>query len=124
GADTSEIPSLADNYRRLSGSLARAWALARGADELKDRRGDAQIYEEVRVWMAKFDAQERQAEGRPISEDVERMLAGLLEESTHAGEIVDIYDAAGLSKPSLQDLTPDLTQQAQKSPTPHLAIEA
>ena len=124
GADTSEIPSLADNYRRLSGSLARAWALARGADGLKDRRADAQFYEEVRVWMAKFDAQERQAEGRPISEDVERMLAGLLEESTHAGEIVDIYDAAGLSKPSLQDLTPDLTQQAQKSPTPHLAIEA
>src|SRR5699024_6979336 len=46
GADASETPSLADNYRRLSGSLARAWALARGADGLKDRRADAQFYEE------------------------------------------------------------------------------
>ncbi|AZT99553.1 type I restriction endonuclease subunit R [Brevibacterium linens] len=122
--DAPEGSGLADNYRRLSGSLARAWALARGSDELKDRRADAQFYEEVRVWMAKFDAQERQASGRPVSEDVELMLAGLLEESTHAGEIVDIYEAAGLAKPSLQDLTPDLTHQAQKSPTPHLAIEA
>ncbi|MDN6175434.1 MAG: type I restriction endonuclease subunit R [Brevibacterium sp.] len=123
-AHEAEPASLAESYRRLTGSLARAWALARGAEALKGRRADAQFYEEVRVWMAKFDAQERQAEGRPVSEDVERMLAGLLEDSTHAGEIVDIYEAAGLPKPSLLELTPDLTQQAQKSPTPHLAIEA
>ena len=123
-AHEAEPASLAETYRRLSGSLARAWALARGAEALKGRRADAQFYEEVRVWMAKFDAQERQAEGRPVSEDVERMLAGLLEDSTHAGEIVDIYEAAGLPKPSLLELTPDLTQQAQNSPTPHLAIEA
>ena len=44
--------------------------------------------------------------------------------STATGEIVDIYEAAGLPKPSLSDLGPEFQVRAQKAENPHLAIEA
>ena len=82
------------------------------------------FYQEVRVWMGKFDAQERQAEGRPVPEEIQRLLSGLLATSTATGEVVDIYDAAGMPKPSLSDLTPEFTARTLQSENPHLAIEA
>jgi type I restriction enzyme R subunit len=74
--------------------------------------------------MGKMDAQERQAEGKPVPEEIERMLSGLVATSTAAGDIVDIYDAAGLPKPSLSDLGADYQDKALAASSPHLAIEA
>jgi len=115
---------LIDRFRKLANQLARAWALAAGSETLADLRSAVKFYEEVRVWMGKFDAQERQAQGRPVPEEIQRMLSALLAESTATGEIVDIYDAAGLPKPSLDDLGPDYLARAQRAENPHLAIEA
>ena len=111
-------------FRKLANQLARAWALACGRDTLVDLRPEAKFYEEVRVWMAKFDAQERQSSGRPVPEEVQRLLSKLVASSTATGAIVDIYDAAGLPKPSLSDLGSDFQLKAQKAENAHLAIEA
>lgn len=119
GAET-----LGQRFRKLSNQLARAWALASGRETLADLRTTAKFYEEVRVWMAKFDAQERQASGEPVPEEIQRLLASLVATSTATGEVVDIYEAAGLPKPSLSDLGPDFRLKAQKADNPHLAIEA
>jgi type I restriction enzyme R subunit len=116
--------ALGQRFRKLANQLARAWALAGGRETLEDLRPVARFYEEVRVWMAKFDAQERQASGEPVPEEIQRLLSGLVASSTAAGEIVDIYDAAGLPKPSLSDLGPEFQLRAQKADNPHLAIEA
>jgi type I restriction enzyme, R subunit len=116
--------TLADRFRKLANQLARAWALCSGNETLAHLRVAARFYEEVRVWMGKFDAQERQASGNPIPEDIERMLSQLVATSTDSGEIVDIYEAAGLPKPSLSDLGPEYAARAQASPNSHLAIEA
>jgi type I restriction enzyme, R subunit len=82
------------------------------------------FYNEVRVWMAKFDAQDRQSRGEPVPEDIGRLLGQLIADSTGSGEIVDIYAAAGIPTPSLTDLGPDFTRAAQQASNPHLAIEA
>jgi len=119
GGDTLGV-----RFRRLANQLARAWALAAGSETLDDLRRTAKFYEEVRVWMAKFDAQERQASGEPVPEEISRMLAGLVASATATGEIVDIYEAAGLPKPSLSDLGPDYAHRAQQTENAHLAIEA
>src|SRR3954466_1096172 len=74
--------------------------------------------------MVKFDAQERQASGQPVPAEIQLMLAGLVAPSTAAGEILDIYEAAGLPKPTLSELTPDYTAKAKQASNPHLAIEA
>ncbi|HEX8110713.1 MAG TPA: type I restriction endonuclease subunit R [Kofleriaceae bacterium] len=116
--------TVAQRFRKLANQLARAWALAGGRETLEDLRPIARFYEEVRVWMGKFDAQERQASGEPVPEEIQRLLSGLVASSTATGEIVDIYQAAGLPKPSLSDLGPEFQLKAEKAENPHLAIEA
>jgi len=115
---------LSAQFRRASGQLARAWALSTGSDELAPVRFDVQFYEEVRVYMAKYNVADRQARGEPIPEEIQRLLASLIAESTASGEILDIYEAAGIPKPSLSELTPEFATQAQQARNPHLAIEA
>lgn len=116
--------TLGDRFRKLSNQLARAWALCSGSETLEELRPTARFFEEVRVWMAKFDAQERQAEGKPVPEDIQRTLAALVAESTGTTGIVDIYEAAGMPKPSLSELTPEFQHNTQQADNPHLAIEA
>ncbi|OPX07977.1 type I restriction endonuclease subunit R [Mycobacterium sp. AT1] len=116
--------TLGELFRRLANPLMRAWALCAGNESLDVLRPTVKFYEQVRVWMGKFDAQERQASGKPIPEDIKRLLSTLVAESTASGEIVDIYEAAGLPKPSLSDLSPDYEAKAKAASNPHLAIEA
>ncbi len=117
-----DAESLAGRYRRLSSQLARAWALCAG--QLEDLRPEIQFYEEVRVWMAKFDAEERQSRGEPIPAEIQRLLGELIATATASGEVVDIYTAAGMPRPSLDDLTPEFIATAQQARNPQLAIEA
>jgi type I restriction enzyme R subunit len=111
-------------FRPAAGRLTRAWALAAGDDQLAPVKFDVQFYEEVRIYMAKFDADERQANGEPIPAEIRLLLSSLIAESTASGEILDIYQAAGIPMPSLSDLTPDFARKAQQARNPHLAIEA
>ena len=82
------------------------------------------FYEEVRIYMAKLDAEDRHARGEPIPEEIARLLSRLVADSTESGEIVDIYEAAGMPKPSLTDLGPEFAQTALQARNPQLAIEA
>ena len=95
-----------------------------GNENLADLRETVKFYEEVRVWMAKFDAQERQVSGQPVPAEIQRLLSGLVDTSTATGEILDIYEAAGLPKPTLSELGPDFLARAQQADHAHLAIEA
>ena len=115
---------IAGRYRELSSKLGRAWALSAGADNLADVAARVRFYEEVRVWMAKYDASERAARGEPVPEEVTRLLRQLAAEATSSGEVVDIYAAAEIAPPDFGALTPAALAQAQASPNPQLAIEA
>lgn len=115
---------LASRYRAATGQLARAWALASGRAGLSEVHDEIAFYEEVRVWMAKFDAAERQSRDEPIPEEISRLLGNLVAESIAPGEVLDIYEAAGLPRLSLDDLGADFLAKAQASPNAHLAIEA
>ncbi|MBS1905482.1 MAG: type I restriction endonuclease subunit R [Actinobacteria bacterium] len=116
--------TLKARFRAASGALARAWALSSGQDSLADLRQEIGFYEEVRVWMAKYDAAERQARDEPIPDDIQRLLGQLVAEAIAPGDVLDIYDAAGLPRLSLGDLGPEFLAKAQAAPNPHLAIEA
>lgn len=116
--------SLASQYRRYSGQLARAWALCSGSEHLSSLLPEIKVYEEIRVWMAKWDAEDRQSRGEPVPEDISRLLGQLIATSTKSGEVLDIYEAAGMPKPSLDDLTPEFMAKTQQARNPQLAIEA
>ncbi|MEO7024057.1 MAG: type I restriction enzyme endonuclease domain-containing protein [Leifsonia sp.] len=115
---------LANRYRAASGKLARAWALSSGRVGLAELHDEIAFYEEVRVWMAKFDAMERQSRDEPVPEEIERLLSGLVAEAMSTGDVLDIYEAAGLPRLSLDDLGPEFVAKAQAAPNAHLAIEA
>ncbi|MET3811760.1 type I restriction enzyme R subunit [Arthrobacter sp. UYEF3] len=116
--------SLASKYRRFSSQLSRAWALCSGSETLAELRPEIQVYEEIRVWMAKYDAADRQASGEPVPEDIQRLLGDLIASATSSGDVLDIYEAAGMPKPSLDDLTPEFIAKTQQARNPQLAIEA
>lgn len=116
--------SLAAKYRRFSSQLSRAWALCSGSETLGELRPEIQVYEEIRVWMAKYDAADRQASGEPVPEEIQRLLGNLIASATSSGEVLDIYEAAGMPKPSLDDLTPEFIAKTQQARNPQLAIEA
>lgn len=121
---TGDDTPIGERFRTLAGQLSRAWALAGGSGSLEEIRPVVKFYEEVRVWMAKFDAQERQADGRPVPDEIKRMLASAVADAASSNEVVDIYAAAGLPRPSLSDLGPSFETAARSATNPHLAIEA
>ena len=116
---------LSATFRRFSGALARAWALASSDARVASLRPEIAFYEEARVWMAKWDAEDRQARGEPVPEEISRLLSELLVSAASAdGGVLDIYDAAGMPRPSLMDLGPSFALHVQQAANPHLAIEA
>ncbi|WP_224401679.1 DUF3387 domain-containing protein [Pseudonocardia sp. ICBG1034] len=64
------------------------------------------------------------ADGHPRSLAELSLLAALLTASTETGEVIDIYEAAGMPKPELSDLTPAYIKKVQDASNPQLAIEA
>ena len=70
--------------------------------------------------MGKFDAQERQAQGRPVPEEIQRLLSSLVATSTETGEIVDIYEAAGHAQALALRARPRVRRQdaAGREPAP------
>ncbi|WP_075891865.1 type I restriction endonuclease subunit R [Actinomyces provencensis] len=118
-------PTLGERFRVLSSQLGRMWAIASGATTLDDLREEIAFYEEVRVWMAKFDAREREARGEAIPDEIVRVLRGAVADATGAGEITDIYEVAGLSRPDIRRLATQgrSLETHADGPTAHLAIE-
>ncbi|WP_182345753.1 type I restriction endonuclease subunit R [Tomitella gaofuii] len=116
--------TLAARYRKLSSNLSRLWAVAGSDDRLRGRAADAKFFEEVRVYMAKYDAAERQARGEAVPAEVERILRQLMAAAVDSHEVVDIYAAAGMPRPALSDLNVDFIRKAQQAKNPNLAIEA
>ncbi len=116
--------SLLTTFKNESTKASRLWKLVGSHSGVHSLLLEAKFYEEMRVWIAKFEAQERLATGAPLPEDVQRALNQITNASVASGEVLDIYDAAGLPKVSLQSLNQEVLSQAQNSANPHLAIEA
>jgi type I restriction enzyme R subunit len=111
-------------FRRRAAALSRAWAIAGRSEALADLATEARFYEEVRAWIGKLDAEDRHARGEPVPEEVQRLLNQLMAASVESGEVLDVYEAAGLEPPRLDRLDADHLAKAQGSKHPQLAIEA
>jgi type I restriction enzyme R subunit len=117
-------PSLADRFRVAARHLDRLWALCSSSGELNPLRDDIAFFDAVRIWMAKFDAEDRRARGLPIPAEItlylKQLTAGLIE----SGGITDVYAAAGIDKPDLSRLNEEYLARLRASSTPTLTIEA
>ncbi|ACQ82148.1 type I site-specific deoxyribonuclease, HsdR family [Beutenbergia cavernae DSM 12333] len=123
GDDATDGVTPSSTFRTLAGQLGRARAIS-GPEALADVDNEIRFYEEVRIWIGKLDAEERQARGEPIPDDVQRMLNELMAAAVESGEVLDIYGAAGLEAPRLDRLDTDYLTRAQSAENPQLTIEA
>lgn len=116
--------TLAERFRASSAKLARFYALCSSSGEMNPYRDDIRFFEAVRIWMAKWDAEERAAQGLPIPADVSLLLRQLTAGAIEAGGVTDLYEAAGLARPDLSHLDQAFIERMQQARNPHLAIEA
>ncbi len=117
-------PDLAKRFAHAFGVLRRAYAQCPADSRVQPYLGDIEFFDLVRVWMAKFDAEERSSRGLPNPPEVELALRQLAAGSVTAGEPMDVFAAAGIDKPDLSRLDEAFVQRMQGSTRPNLAIEA
>lgn len=72
--------TLAARYRTFSSQLSRVWAICGSREELREVAPRARFFEEVRVYMAKWDAEDRRARGLAVPEDVQRAFSAKLQD--------------------------------------------
>ncbi|MEV0623562.1 type I restriction endonuclease subunit R [Nonomuraea sp. NPDC050404] len=122
--DDPDEPTLKERFRRESSRLARFWALCSNSGELNEFRDDIAFFADIRVWMAKYDAAERIANGQPVPADVELYLRQLTAGAVEAGGVTDLFEAAGMPRPNLAHLDEAFLSKMQHAKHPQLAIEA
>ncbi|MFF4650885.1 type I restriction endonuclease subunit R [Streptomyces sp. NPDC001380] len=123
--------TLGRRFRDHAHRLERFYALSASARNIGERfpdhpawRRDIQFFVEVRAYMAKLDAMDREARGLPVARDVELYLAQLTSSVIETGGVTDLFAEAGLETADLTHLNDALVDQLQNSETPHLAAEA
>ncbi|WP_431968959.1 type I restriction endonuclease subunit R [Actinacidiphila sp. bgisy160] len=123
--------TLGRRFRDHAHRLERFYALSGSATNIGDRfpdhpswRRDIQFFVEVRAYMAKLDAMDREARGLPVARDVQLYLAQLTSSVVETGGITDLFAEAGLETADLTHLNDALVAKLQDSETPHLAAEA
>jgi type I restriction enzyme, R subunit len=99
-------------------------AICSSSGKLAEFRADIAFFEGIRVWMARFDAEERKARGESVPPDIELYLKSLAAGAIEAGGVTDIYAAAGIGRPDLSHLDDAFITRMSEQGNPHLAIEA
>ncbi|WP_166026339.1 type I restriction endonuclease subunit R [Streptomyces chilikensis] len=123
--------TLGRRFRDHAHRLERFFALSATAQNIAERfpdhrtwKRDIQFFVEVRAYMAKYDAMDREARGLPVARDVELYLSQLTSSVVETSGVTDLFAEAGLETADLTHLNDALVAQLQQSETPHLAAEA
>ncbi|WP_414170691.1 type I restriction enzyme endonuclease domain-containing protein [Streptoverticillium reticulum] len=123
--------TLARRFREHAHRLERFYALAGSSADIGSRFRDEpqyrryiQFFVEVRAYMAKLDAMDREARGLPIARDVEIYLAHLTSTVVETDGVTDLFAEAGLDIAELTHLNDAVVAQLQSGKTPHLVAEA
>jgi type I restriction enzyme R subunit len=109
------------HYGRL---LSQAFSLCPTHPDVQDLLPDINFFAVVRTTYRKLAAEHREQRGLATEADVRRMIEQLNAEMVAADGVVDIYDAAGLTKPDLSHLDAGFVQQLRDSRHPNLALKA
>jgi type I restriction enzyme R subunit len=115
---------LHQRFRLAAVKLDRLYAVCATSGDINGLRDDIAFFQAVRVWMAKFDVEDRRARGLPIPAEVALYLRQLTAGVIEAGGVTDIYEAVGIDPPDLSHLDQAYLEKLRASRTPNLAIEA
>ena len=123
--------TLAVRFKDSASRLERFYRLCSMSREISERfadlegwRGEIAFFAEVRAWMVKLDAANREAAGLPVAAEVRLYLEQLAASAVDAEEITDLYAEAGIGQLDITRLNEEALHRLQHSETPHLAAEA
>jgi len=98
--------------------LSKAFALAVPHEEAQRIRDDVAFFQAVRAALLKSGQRERQAD-----EDLDRAVRQIVSRAVMADQVVDIFTAAGLSKPDISILSDEFLAEVRGLPHKNLAVE-
>ncbi|MFE2434482.1 type I restriction endonuclease subunit R [Streptomyces sp. NPDC059409] len=104
--------------------LRQAFSLCPTDRRVQDLLPDIRFFEAVRTSREKYTADEKEEQGLVTAADLRLVIAQFNESVVAADGVVDIYDAAGLTKPDLSHLDDRVLRDLQGSRHPNLAIAA
>lgn len=116
-------PTLKSRFSGQVQKMVGLWRLTRDSDKEPVRK-EVEYFYEVRKHMAAYDAQERRASGRAVSAQIEAVLRQMTSSAVEAGDVLDLFAAAGMPRPNLTHLDADFIRRMQEDKHPVLAIEA
>ncbi|MFJ1745301.1 type I restriction endonuclease subunit R [Streptomyces sp. NPDC088116] len=117
-------PTRDQRFGHFSRLLSQAFSLCSTHPDVQDLLPDIHFFAAVRTSRRKHAAEHRQELGLATEADVRRMIEQLNAETVAADGVVDIYDAAGLTKPDLSHLDEGFVRQLKESRHPNLALKA
>jgi type I restriction enzyme R subunit len=97
--------------------LSRAFALAVPDDEAIKIRDDVGFFQTVKSGLVKLTV----SEGAP--EELDHAIRQIVSSAVVAGEVIDIFDAAGLKKPDISILSEEFLEEVRGMPQKNLAVE-
>lgn len=100
-------------------ALSQAFALAVPADEALKIRDDVAFFQAVRAVLAKGDGSLPDRS----DEDLDHAIRQIISQAVSAGEVVDIFAAAGLKKPDISILSDEFLAEVRGMPQRNLAVE-
>ncbi|WP_374775237.1 type I restriction endonuclease subunit R [Streptomyces sp. NBC_01310] len=113
-----------ERFMHHANTLRQAFSLCPTDDRVQDLLQDIRFLETVRTSRERYTTEERAERGLATAADVQLLITQLNASVVAADGVVDIYDAAGLTKPDLSHLDESVLRDLQTSRHPNLAIEA
>jgi len=107
-----------DRFLREVAELSKAFALAMPHEKALEIREDVGFFQAVRAVLAKnFDGE------RKTDEEMDHAIRQIVSRSVASGEVVDIFEAAGLKKPDISILSDQFLSDVRNMPQRNLAVE-
>ncbi len=82
-------------------------------------RDDLAFFQSIKARFAKFDEQTK----KRSDEDIETAIRQIINDAIISKEVVDVFEAAGIAKPSIEILTDEFLEQIKNLPRKNLALE-
>ena len=99
--------------------LSQAFGLVGTTLEAKDVRDDLAFFQAIKARFAKFDESTK----KKSNEEIETAIRQIINDAIISKEVVDVFDAAGLAKPTIEILNDEFLEQIKNLPRKNLALE-
>lgn len=99
--------------------LSQAFGLVGTTKEAKEVRDDLAFFQAIKARFAKFDESKR----KKSNEEIETAIRQIINDAIISNEVVDVFDAAGIAKPTIEILNDEFLEQIKNLPRKNLALE-